>query len=620
VSLALYRRYRPEAFDEVIGQEHVTGPLQQALRADRVHHAYLFSGPRGCGKTTSARILARALNCEFGPTPEPCGKCQSCMDLARDGAGSLDVVEIDAASHGGVDDARDLRERAFYSPASSRFKIYIIDEAHMVTPQGFNALLKVVEEPPPHLKFIFATTEPERVLGTIRSRTHHYPFRLVPPRILQDYLQHLSEVEGVEVGPGVLAMVVRAAAGSVRDALSVLDQLIAGAGPEGVTHAYAASLLGYTDAALLDDVVDAFAAADGSTVFEMVDRLVNSGIDPRRFVADLLERLRDLLVLQAVPHAGTKGLLHAPEDQIDRMLGQAGRFGQAELARAAEVVNAGLIEMRGATAPRLQLELICARVLLPGADSDSERGTAARLDRLERRMSIGAAPAVHPVQPAERETRPETGAVVPAAEASDSTAPESSQSPVSPIDSEPEASAPEAAEPPGSEPEGSQPPAAPGGGLDLPGVRQMWPAILDQVKGQRRLTWVLLFDKAQVLGVDDRALTIGLPDAGSVKAFSASGHDVELRKAVVEVVGADWRIEAVHVPGQKGRPATDPRSGAGRGPTSDPSNPAPAGTVPPTADDPDQAHESDETDDGTAGAELIARELGGQVIDEFPAP
>ncbi len=407
MSLALYRRYRPETFAEVIGQEHVTGPLQQALRNDRVNHAYLFSGPRGCGKTSSARILARALNCEKGPTPEPCGVCDSCLDLARDGGGSLDVVEIDAASHGGVDDARDLRERAFYSPAAARFKIYIIDEAHMVSPQGFNALLKVVEEPPPHLKFIFATTEPDRVLGTIKSRTHHYPFRLVPPRVLQDYLQQLCDAEGVQVSPGVLPMVVRAGAGSVRDALSVLDQLIAGSGPEGVTPSYAAGLLGYTDATLLDDVVDAFAAGDAASVFELVDRVVDSGIDPRRFLADLLERLRDLVVLHAVPDAASKGMVHGAPDQVERMLGQAGRFGAADLGRAADVVSTGLTEMRGATAPRLHLELVCARVLLPGADPQAARGLGARVDRLERRYAIASGSATdEAAQPAPSRARP----------------------------------------------------------------------------------------------------------------------------------------------------------------------------------------------------------------------
>ncbi|MFE3585653.1 DNA polymerase III subunit gamma and tau, partial [Streptomyces vinaceus] len=382
-SLALYRRYRPESFAEVIGQEHVTVPLMQALRNNRVNHAYLFSGPRGCGKTTSARILARCLNCEQGPTPEPCGECQSCRDLARNGPGSIDVIEIDAASHGGVDDARDLREKAFFGPASSRYKIYIIDEAHMVTSAGFNALLKVVEEPPEHLKFIFATTEPEKVIGTIRSRTHHYPFRLVPPGTLRDYLGEVCGREGAKVEDGVLPLVVRAGAGSVRDSMSVMDQLLAGAAEEGVTYAMATSLLGYTDGSLLDSVVDAFAAGDGAAAFEVVDRVVEGGNDPRRFVADLLERLRDLVILAAVPDAGEKGLIDAPADVVERMQAQASVFGAAELSRAADLVNTGLTEMRGATSPRLQLELICARVLLPAA-FDDERSFQARLDRLER--------------------------------------------------------------------------------------------------------------------------------------------------------------------------------------------------------------------------------------------
>ncbi|WP_461067143.1 DNA polymerase III subunit gamma and tau [Streptomyces pseudoechinosporeus] len=395
-SLALYRRYRPESFAEVIGQEHVTDPLQQALRNNRVNHAYLFSGPRGCGKTTSARILARCLNCEQGPTPTPCGECQSCRDLARNGPGSIDVIEIDAASHGGVDDARDLREKAFFGPASSRYKIYIIDEAHMVTSAGFNALLKVVEEPPEHLKFIFATTEPEKVIGTIRSRTHHYPFRLVPPGTLREYLGEVCGREGIPVEDGVLPLVVRAGAGSVRDSMSVMDQLLAAVGADGVTYAMATSLLGYTDGSLLDSVVEAFAAGDGAAAFEVVDRVIEGGNDPRRFVADLLERLRDLVILAAVPDAAEKGLIDAPADVVERMQAQAGVFGAAELSRAADIVNDGLTEMRGATAPRLQLELICARVLLPAAYGD-ERSVMARLDRLERGVNFagaGAGPAM----------------------------------------------------------------------------------------------------------------------------------------------------------------------------------------------------------------------------------
>lgn len=389
-SLALYRRYRPESFAEVIGQEHVTDPLQQALRNNRVNHAYLFSGPRGCGKTTSARILARCLNCEQGPTPTPCGECQSCRDLARNGPGSIDVIEIDAASHGGVDDARDLREKAFFGPASSRYKIYIIDEAHMVTPAGFNALLKVVEEPPEHLKFIFATTEPEKVIGTIRSRTHHYPFRLVPPGTLRSYLAEVCGKENSAVEDGVLPLVVRAGAGSVRDSMSVMDQLLASAADDGVTYAMATSLLGYTDGSLLDSIVDAFAAGDGAAAFEVVDQVIEGGNDPRRFVADLLERLRDLVILAAVPDAGDKGLIDAPADVVERMQAQAAVFGAAELSRAADLVNEGLTEMRGATSPRLQVELICARVLLPAA-FDDERSFQARLDRLERGGAFAAA-------------------------------------------------------------------------------------------------------------------------------------------------------------------------------------------------------------------------------------
>ncbi len=387
--LALYRRYRPETFAEVIGQDHVTAPLRNALSNNRVNHAYLFSGPRGCGKTTSARILARAINCEKGPIAEPCGVCKSCTDLARGGPGSIDVIEIDAASHGGVDDARDLRERAFFAPVESRYKIYIIDEAHMVTTQGFNALLKLVEEPPPHLKFIFATTEPDKVIGTIRSRTHHYPFRLVPPKVLGDYMAMLCQSEGVAIEPAALPLVVRAGAGSVRDSLSVLDQLIGGAGPDGVTYELAVALLGFTPDSLLDACVDGFAAHDSKAVFETIEKVIETGQDPKRFAEDLLRRLRDLVVLSAVPNAIISGLIEAAEDQGERLQTQAAGIGPAELTRAADIVAAGLLEMRGATAPRLQLELICAKVLLPGAD-DSTNGIQARLDRMERRLAIGA--------------------------------------------------------------------------------------------------------------------------------------------------------------------------------------------------------------------------------------
>ena len=368
MSTALYRRYRPDTFDQVIGQEHVTDPLKAALAGGRVNHAYLFSGPRGCGKTTSARILARCLNCAEGPTPTPCGECASCRDLATGGPGSLDVVEIDAASNSGVDDARDLRERAVYAPARDRYKVFILDEAHMVTPQGFNALLKLVEEPPEHVKFIFATTEPEKVIGTIRSRTHHYPFRLVPPDTMTSYLDHLCQQEGVPVGKGVLPLVVRAGGGSVRDSLSVLDQLIAGSGPDGIDYGRATALLGYTPDSLLGDIVDAFSAGDGAAVYRVVDRVIESGQDPRRFVEDLLERIRDLLVISTSPQNARAFLPQAPEDLLERLVQQSQTLGPAELSRAGDLLNAGLSEMTGATSPRLQLELICARILLPAMD------------------------------------------------------------------------------------------------------------------------------------------------------------------------------------------------------------------------------------------------------------
>ncbi len=569
-SLALYRRYRPESFAEVIGQEHVTDPLQQALRNDRVNHAYLFSGPRGCGKTTSARILARCLNCEQGPTPTPCGECQSCRDLARNGPGSIDVIEIDAASHGGVDDARDLREKAFFGPASSRYKIYIIDEAHMVTSAGFNALLKVVEEPPEHLKFIFATTEPEKVIGTIRSRTHHYPFRLVPPGTLRDYLGEVCGREGIPVEDGVLPLVVRAGAGSVRDSMSVMDQLLAGAADDGVTYSMATSLLGYTDGSLLDSVVDAFAAGDGAAAFEVVDRVIEGGNDPRRFVADLLERLRDLVILAAVPDAAEKGLVDAPVDVIERMQAQASVFGAAELSRAADLVNAGLTEMRGATSPRLQLELICARVLLPAA-FDDERSLQARLDRLERGAAAAPAPVFTPGPPAPAMAYvPGPEAHTPMAPPPPAPAPVQQPAPV-PVQEQPAAVRPGAwpgAATPGSGAPGAWPgasapaapapapvqdqpapqapgPAATGGGGDTAQVRNLWPQILDAVKNRRRFTWILLSQNAQVAGFDGTTLQLGFLNAGARDNFASSGSEDVLKQALAEQFNVNWKIEAI---------------------------------------------------------------------------
>ncbi|MFF5614373.1 DNA polymerase III subunit gamma and tau [Streptomyces albidoflavus] len=627
-SLALYRRYRPESFAEVIGQEHVTDPLQQALRNNRVNHAYLFSGPRGCGKTTSARILARCLNCEQGPTPDPCGTCQSCQDLARNGPGSIDVIEIDAASHGGVDDARDLREKAFFGPASSRYKIYIIDEAHMVTSAGFNALLKVVEEPPEHLKFIFATTEPEKVIGTIRSRTHHYPFRLVPPGTLREYLAEVCGKEGSRVEDGVLPLVVRAGAGSVRDSMSVMDQLLAGAGEDGVTYAMATALLGYTDGSLLDSVVDAFAAGDGAAAFEVVDRVVEGGNDPRRFVADLLERLRDLVILAAVPDAAEKGLIDAPADLVERMQAQASVFGAAELSRAADLVNEGLTEMRGATSPRLQLELICARVLLPAA-YDDERSTLARLERLERSgpPAQAAAPlapqAYAPAQPQVPQAPP-APAPAPAPQQSAQPAPAPDAPPADAAPARPGAwpgsappgsgapapaarrpggwptagagggpagPAPQQAEPQGpGRPQGQpQPQAAPAtpppGAVD---ARALWPNVLEAVKNRRRFTWILLSQNAHVAGFDGTTLQLGFLNAGARDNFASSGSEDVLKQALGEEFQVNWKIETViDASGGQG-PATPPGGGGGGGWGQAPAQPRPAAPAPAPAPAPPQ--------------------------------
>ena len=693
--LALYRRYRPATFAEVKGQDHVTEPLRQALRTGRVNHAYLFSGPRGCGKTTSARILARSLNCAEGPTPDPCGKCESCLALAPDGPGSLDVIEIDAASHGGVDDARDLRERAFYSPVSGRYKIYIIDEAHMVTREGFNALLKLVEEPPPHLKFVFATTEPEKVIATIRSRTHHYPFRLVPPAILRELLEEILSAEQIGYEPAVLPLVVRAGAGSARDSLSVLDQLLAGAGEEGLRYDRTVALLGYTDENLLDEVADAFANEDGAAVFRAVNRVMEGGHDPRRFAADLLDRFRDLIVLAAVPGAGQTGLLDMPADRLDRMTEQAARFGQAELTRAAEIISEGLIQMRGATSPRLLLELSCAQILLPGAAS-GEKALLVRLERLERRLEgASVTPSVSPAAsapaapsapsdaaatstpatpprapaapaasaasaaPAASASPPKTAA--PSAPSAAKTEPQAAQRAGRPASSRPTppASSPSPAPAPGSSspspvsslggapaPAGAAPvspspaPAAAGpvtsaahsaGGAssEVDNVRQRWPEILEAVKGQRRVAWMLL-SNATVHSVEGGVLTVLFPREGDAKGFTSSGCDRELIGALTSVLGVNLRIKAMSAaqlastPGAPRSPHGGPDELSARAPAAvQMPAPPPEDPGPPEDLSAEAQHDSAPAQPASpdlTGMDLIKRELGGRVIAEIDEP
>ena len=513
MSLALYRKYRPSVFADVIGQEHVTVPLSNALESGRTHHAYLFSGPRGCGKTSSARIMARSLNCEKGPTPNPCGECQSCKDLVANGPGSLDVIELDAATHGLVDDARDLRDKAFFAPVQSRYKIYIIDEAHQLGPGAANALLKVVEEPPAHVIFIFATTEPDKLIATIRSRTHHYPFRLVPPGTLAAHLEKVCNSEGVKVDKGVIPLVVRASGGSVRDALSVLGQLLAGAGRDGVSYEIAIQLLGFTDGALLDDAIDAMAAHDGATLFKTIDRVIESGHDPRRFASDLLERIRDLMIVDALKDSTANSILRdMPDDQMERMRNQANRIGTANLSRAADIAAEGLTQMRGATAPRLILELICGRILLPIGDN-SEAGMLSRIERLERAENIA------PLSTA----APQVKATPTAAKVQEE----------KPVAKEKEAApvvAPKAHIP---------------GNFDIAALRRAWPDVIEDVKKRRRLTWSLLSASAQVLSVDEDAITIGIVNAGAKESFERSESDVILRNAFIDVVGLDRKIAVV---------------------------------------------------------------------------
>ncbi|MFF4775458.1 DNA polymerase III subunit gamma and tau [Microtetraspora fusca] len=543
MSLALYRKYRPGTFAEVKGQEHVTEPLRQALRSGRINHAFLFSGPRGCGKTSSARILARSLNCEKGPTPDPCGECESCVALAPTGPGHLDVIEIDAASHGGVDDARDLRERAFFAPVSARYKIYIIDEAHMVTREGFNALLKLVEEPPPHLKFVFATTEPEKVIGTIKSRTHHYPFRLMPPATLRQLMEEILDSESVPYEPAALPLVVRAGAGSARDSLSILDQLLAGADESGITYQRAVSLLGYTDGDLLDEVVEAFAKRDGAAVFQAVNRVIEGGHDPRRFAMDLLERFRDLVILANVPEAAGNGLLDRPADELERLQTQAASMGPAELTRAAEVFNTGLTEMRGAASPRLLLELMCARVLLPAA-AEGEAALLARLERLERGGVPGlAAPVPGVAVPAPQPPPAAAPApAVPAAPAAPVSAPARTAPAPDPQDDWPTPARPGAAStPPRDDTASAAPAAAAVGGP----VQQAWPRVLDAIKNRQRVAWMIVNAQGRLLGVDGNMVTVGFEKPGDVQGFLKGKRDEVVAAALSDVLGGTWRVDVV---------------------------------------------------------------------------
>ena len=584
MTTALYRRYRPDTFEQVIGQEHVTKPLQAALRAHRVNHAYLFSGPRGCGKTTSARILARCLNCAEGPTDTPCGQCESCRELATGGPGSLDVVEIDAASHGGVDDARDLRERATFAPVRDRYKVFIIDEAHMVSPQGFNALLKLVEEPPEHVKFIFATTEPERVIGTIRSRTHHYPFRLVPPDILEPYLQTLCDEEHIRVGEGVLPLVIRAGGGSVRDSLSVLDQLMAGAIDGEIAYKTAVALLGYTDTALLDETVDALAGGDGGAAYRVIEKMVSSGHDPRRFVEDFLQRLRDLLIIAVAGDGANDVLVGTPHDQFERMSVQAKNWGTQALSRAADLTDEALRSMTGATSPRLQLELLIGRILVPGAGLDATAGAygvapaavaggmAGTPGPLSGGVGLvgGGAPAEAPAGAGSFGARQAREALArkkaqKSGDQGTSVAPEASAD--GRIDSPRQAEHAPQSQPSSGGWEVARPaahsdaPAQHSAAVDTPAaapvqvsrsaaapnadlVRQRWGDVIERLATHSRVVWSLLSQNGQLGAVDGDQLVILFPSQGMVASFTNGGRAQIVEDTIYDVLGVRLHVSA----------------------------------------------------------------------------
>ena len=590
--MALYRSYRPATLGEVVGQDHVTGPLRRALENNRMHHAYLLSGPRGCGKTSTARILARSLNCEQGPTPDPCGVCESCIDLSAMGSGSIDVIELDAASHGGVDDTRDLRERAMFGPAKSRYKVYIIDEAHMISTAGFNALLKLVEEPPEHVRFIFATTEADKVLPTIRSRTHNYGFRLVPVKNLQEHLAKICASENIPADPAALALIARAGAGSVRDSLSILGQVISGCGPEGVTYQEAVLQLGMTDAALLDETINALIDRDGAALFSAVDRVIESGNEPRRFVTDLLERIRDLIVLQSIPGAAESGLIHAPEEVIATEIDQAARIGAAELARAGDLVNRALSEIKGATAPRLQLELLMAKLLLPATD-DSTDGLRVRLEQLERggvvshqmvsapAPQVAAAPAAATAPAAAPKAAP---AVAPAQAATNVPAPP--KKPGKPKDVVVEEVAPVvvSASAPTSNPDTT----------NVSSFSVMWPAVMDALLKYSRVAW-MGFTESTPLSFENGVLAVGVKDSGRYNNVKSGGHDERLRQAILDVLQVDTKIDVVL--GAMGTVG--------------------GGAVVTQVEEDDTPSMDDNASEEVTGADLIAKELGGVSIGEI---